>query len=229
MSENPIRIPIKDTPEGRLLVDLGLHVVEGDPKRLIPVVNGGLVECVDPRPGNLIVGLNEISRSAYPQGPKVMGGPVGIAAATAAREGKKVFTAADVGTAVLDLRARRLIAVVHGDDHAEPEELGCGAFLKLLKGEIDGLPQLRATPNEVRSQVQTKGGFYRRLQGKHVENSAHIVLRPGFTLQATQNGFPLDAWFMAQFNGSMEQTLRQHVQLIGLLRGTDVRTAVVYR
>ncbi len=179
---------------------------------LVDVNSEGLFKCVDGRP----------SDHDGMQGPKVLGGVYGIAAA------RKVLDLDGLSAIVDEVARAGYIPSVHGDDHAHPAPMGCGFFKLWSLGQLPGLSVPKYDSEQGQAQVLSVGGVYETLQGDHSESKVMINLVPKTTLvPKSEQRFVVDAWIAGEFNLDVPTYLTLAVETVERLNGPKVAQLIV--
>jgi hypothetical protein len=179
---------------------------------LVDVNSEGLFKCVDGR----------LSDHSGMQGPKVLGGVYGIAAA------RGVMDLDGLAAIVSEVAAAGYVPSVHGDDHTHPAPMGCGFFKLWSLGELPGLAAPSYNSEQGQAEVLSAGGEYETLAGSHSESKVMINLVPKTTLvPKTDQRFVVDAWVTGEFNLDVPTYLTLAVETVERLNGPKVPQLIV--
>jgi hypothetical protein len=179
---------------------------------LVDVNSEGLFKCVDGR----------LSDHSGMQGPKVLGGVYGIAAA------RGVMDLDGLAAIVSEVAAAGYVPSVHGDDHTHPAPMGCGFFKLWSLGELPGLAAPSYNSEQGQAEVLSAGGEYETLAGSHSESKVMINLVPKTTLvPKTDQRFVVDAWVTGEFNLDVPTYLTLAVETVERLNGPKVAQLIV--
>ena len=182
-------------------------VRRADVSDLVDVEAGELMKCVDGRP------------SDHPamRGPKTLGGIYALASL------RGITDVGGLAAIVDEVRAAGYGPSVHGDEHAEPQSMGCGYFKLWSQGALDGLEKPSFDSEQGRDAVRAAGGVYEVLTGKHAEQVVMINLVPKMTLEPDPSQrFVVDAWIADEFELDIGRYLTLAAQTVELLNGPRI-------
>lgn len=187
-------------------------VSKDDVDDLVDVNSDGLFKCVDGR----------LSDHEGMQGPKVLGGVYGVAAA------RNVLDLDGLGEIVSEVAEAGYVPSVHGDEHAHPAPMGCGFFKLWSLGQLPGLEPPSYNSEEGQEHVLNAGGVYETLEGSHSESKVMINLIPKTTLvPKTDQRFVVDAWITGEFELDVPTYLTLAVETVERLNGPKVAEIIV--
>ena len=187
-------------------------VSKADVEDLVEVNSSGLFKCVDGR----------LSDHGGMQGPKVLGGVYGIAAA------RNVLDIEGLSNIVAEVAEAGYVPSVHGDEHAHPAPMGCGFFKLWSQSELPGLEPPQYNSEEGQQKVLDQGGVYETLKGSHSESKVMINLVSKTTLVPKEDQrFVVDAWVTGEFNLDVPTYLTLAVETVERLNGPRVAQLIV--
>jgi hypothetical protein len=195
-----------ETRVSELLKQRGWEIRGGNREGLVKVEAQGLVHCVDGRKGD---------KEDKMRGPKLQGGVLGVMALGVKRGDKQ-----GLREAVRVVKEKGYVPGIHGDQDHGGE--GCGFGKLWSQGQLEDLPKLELTPEEMREVVEEMGGAYVELSGGHEEKLVRANLVKGMTLVPEGDSFGLDVWAAEELGIDSFELVKNAVETVEKLNGPKI-------